>query len=209
MGCLKLHNYTTLQIAHTSNTARSREGKSDAGLYKYKYNGKEWQDELGLNFYDYGARNYDPAIGRWMNIDPLAEVSRRWNPYTYCYSNPLRFTDPDGMLSFDNMNPNQNETEMRPDDWVKNGKDIFYDKDVTSQAQATAKYGEKARHLDEGSTLTGTSGGKTDYQYTFHDNGTITDMDGGNVSAKETFKTKFFKRSYSPYTVPKIRSVID
>jgi RHS repeat-associated protein len=33
---------------------------SDGVMYKYKYNGKEYQDELGLNFYDYGARNYDP-----------------------------------------------------------------------------------------------------------------------------------------------------
>jgi RHS repeat-associated protein len=67
--------------------------------YKYKYNGKEWQDELELNFYDYGARNYDPAIGRWMNIDPLAEKSRRWSSYTYCYNNPLVFVDYDGMYA--------------------------------------------------------------------------------------------------------------
>jgi RHS repeat-associated protein len=99
MGCYKLHNYTTLQIAHTSNTARSREGKSDAGLYKYKFNGKEYQDELGLGWYDYQARNYDPAIGRWMNIDPLAEMSRKYSLYTYCLDNPVIFVDPDGMLA--------------------------------------------------------------------------------------------------------------
>ncbi|NMH27437.1 RHS repeat-associated core domain-containing protein, partial [Flavobacterium silvaticum] len=64
--------------------------------YLYKYNGKEWQDELGLNIYDYGARNYDPAIGRWMNIDPLADKYYNFSPYVYVGNMPTIAVDPDG-----------------------------------------------------------------------------------------------------------------
>ncbi|HBX62910.1 MAG TPA: hypothetical protein DEG63_07470, partial [Flavobacteriaceae bacterium] len=67
----------------------------------YKYNGKELQDELNLNLYDYGARNYDPAIGRWFNIDPLAEKFINTTPYNYVLNNPVNMIDPDGMEAQD------------------------------------------------------------------------------------------------------------
>ena len=144
--------------------------------YNYKFGAKEWQDELGLNVYDFEARMYMPDIGRTTTYDPLAEKFYDFSPQSFLNNNPLRFTDPTG---------------MQGEDWIKRGNQIFYDSDITTQKQAVEKYGENAQHLSEGSKLYSSTNGKADgeYSYIFHDNGTITNPDGSVVHSKETFET--------------------
>ena len=71
---------------------------------RYLYNGKELQNQtLSSQFfgmYDYGARYYDPVIGRWMGVDPLTERRIEWSPYTYCLNNPILRIDPNGLTDF-------------------------------------------------------------------------------------------------------------
>ncbi|WP_280936082.1 DUF6443 domain-containing protein [Aquimarina sp. 2201CG14-23] len=88
----KENNYYPFGLKHEgyNNVVRSRN-------HKYGFGGKEEQDELGLDWIDITVRNYDPALGRWMNIDLLAEIMRRHSPYNYAFNNPIFFTDPDGM----------------------------------------------------------------------------------------------------------------
>jgi RHS repeat-associated protein len=62
----------------------------------YQYNGKELESFGGLGWYDYGARYYDPTVGRWYGVDPLAEKFSSYSPFHYAGNNPIRNIDPDG-----------------------------------------------------------------------------------------------------------------
>jgi RHS repeat-associated protein len=63
----------------------------------FDYTGHERLKTFNLGYIDAGARWMDPVVPRFITIDPLAEISRRFSPYTYANDNPIRFTDPDGM----------------------------------------------------------------------------------------------------------------
>jgi RHS repeat-associated protein len=63
------------------------------------FTGKELDNTTDL--YYFGARYYDPSIGRFISVDPLAEKYPGWSPYVYALDNPLKFIDPDGRQSND------------------------------------------------------------------------------------------------------------
>lgn len=95
------------------------EQHSYSGEYtnRYKFNGKELDEETG--FYYYGARYYNPKFSIWLSVDPLAEKFPNASPYNYCLGNPINLVDPDGRA---------------PSDWFKNaaGRIVWFDSESKS-----------------------------------------------------------------------------
>ena len=84
------------------------EAVMNANMQPYKYNGKELDRMHGLDTYDYGARQYDPVLGRWDRMDPLCEKYYDVSPYVYCHNNPVMCIAPDGR------------------DWYQNNETTYY-----------------------------------------------------------------------------------
>jgi RHS repeat-associated protein len=65
--------------------------------FRDAYTGKEDQHpDFGTGYTDFGARQYSPALRRWMTTDPLSEKYYGISPYAFCNNNPVNFVDPDG-----------------------------------------------------------------------------------------------------------------
>ena len=67
--------------------AGSRE--SSHAIQPHKYIGKDLDRTHGLDWYDHGARNYDPVTGRWNVMDALAEKYYACSPYVSCGNNQV------------------------------------------------------------------------------------------------------------------------
>ena len=82
-----------------------RDDYADSDDNRSLFSGKESQELLDLNAYDFGARMYDASLGRWNMADPLGEKYVNLSPYNYCVNNPLVYVDPNGQDYWSTNNP--------------------------------------------------------------------------------------------------------
>ena len=101
----------------------------------YKYNGKELDTKKGLNWYDYGARHYDAALGRFTTNDRFAEKYYSMSPYQYGANNPVNNIDVNGDTIVVNPNPNGLIDNVK----MFFGFDTKYQKDVKVDLQQLKK----------------------------------------------------------------------
>ncbi|BFP43259.1 hypothetical protein FGF1_41040 [Flavobacteriaceae bacterium GF1] len=156
---------------------------------RYKYNNKELQDELGLGWYDLGARNYDPTIGRFFNVDPLAEDYSFQSVYAFAANNPISFVDINGegvlddfhiyedgsilriktddatdTFIFHNSNGNQHDiaTLEKNENGLINAPNIDYDSGDGTSVSVSSKPGNESEINISGTALASVIGASAD-----------------------------------------------
>ena len=119
----------------------------------HKTAGKELDMMHGLGWADFGARRYDPVLPQWIQPDPLSELAYNLTPYRYCFNNPMRYTDRNGLYEKEEeaweASKNYNNAPVHQD---RNTGEWF----IALNADMTDKY-------TQGGTLTRFYGEKSSY----------------------------------------------
>ncbi|KRB56420.1 DUF6443 domain-containing protein [Flavobacterium sp. Root186] len=132
LGNIRLSYDKTLAIKEESNFypfGLKQEGYNNVKTgveNKYKYNGKELQDELGLNMTAMDYRQYDNALGRFNSIDALSEFSYSASPFAFAKNSPIFWSDPTGLISQSAIDAMwNNSAENSSTTWTNNGGGNF------------------------------------------------------------------------------------
>ncbi len=141
----------------------------------YSYNGKEFNEDFGLNLSDYGARWYDATIGRWWSVDPYASHIGDISGYNYVTNNPLVFIDPNGLW------------EQRADGQAYTTNNLNEIKDFL---KAASNFSKNGFNVIEG------SGQKGDAAFKL-----VGKADDGHYTSAQMFNEKGGKKSEKPFSV--------
>ena len=93
-GCRPVSVSDSATEPSVTGSADFRDGDSQP----YRFLGNELYTSNSLGLYDFSARMYDPALGRFLSVDPMAEGYRHLSPYAYCAGNPVVYADKDGQV---------------------------------------------------------------------------------------------------------------
>ena len=168
---LQVNNYYPFGMSMTSS-----EGEN-----AYKYNGKELYEDHGLDWYDYGWRNYDPAIARFTTQDRFAEKYYDFSPYQYAANNPILYIDVNGDSIYVADQYRENMQSSLEEVYGDNAKDFGY----TESGMLVYNGDKKSLSKDQKKVFKGMNkvmGEETTTNVVFEETYDITTKDGQTVT---------------------------